>query len=129
MVLEEALSLLVDGYVIHEAIIVSNSKIKCFPCVHVYDSLLLIKELVNNLTRRGVLRNFCDYLTIREDDYTMVVIPLREDLVLILVSHTALLDFGKIVKEVLRGLRKLSKVQAPHQCNGVSKTKSAETIM
>ena len=129
MVLEEALSLLVDGYVIHEAIIVSNSKIKCFPCIHVYDSLLLIKELVNNLTRRGILRNFCDYLTIRENSYTIVAIPLRENLVLILVSHTAFLDFDKIVKEVLRGLRKLSKVQTLHQCDGVSRTKTTETIM
>jgi len=129
MVLKESLSLLVDGCLIHEAIIISDNKIECFPCVHVYDSLLLIKELVSRLTRSGVLRNFCDYLTIREDGYTMVAIPLKENLVLILVSHTVLLDFGKIVKEVLRGLRRLSKAQTLHQGDGVSKTKPAETIM
>ncbi|OYT60993.1 MAG: hypothetical protein B6U75_00255 [Desulfurococcales archaeon ex4484_217_1] len=129
MVLKESLSLLVDGNVIHEAIIISDSRIECFPCVHTYDSLLLIKSLIDKLVKDNILRVFCDYLTVRENGYTIVAIPLRKNLVLLLVSHTALLDFNKIVQEVLRSLRKLGRVQTPLHSDGVSRTKYAETVL
>ena len=127
--LKDALSLFVDGRVIHEAIIVSDRKIECFPCVHTYDSLLLIKDLVDKLVGNGFLRVFSDYLAIREDGYTIVAVPLRKGLVLFLVSHTALLDFGKIVQGILRGLKRLSKVQTLLHRDGVDRTKSAETVL
>ncbi|RLG74445.1 MAG: hypothetical protein DRO23_06760 [Thermoprotei archaeon] len=129
MVLKESLSLLVDGQVFHEAIIISDSRIECFPCVHTYDSLLLIKNLIDKLIRDSILRVFRDYLTVRENGYTIVAIPLRKNLILLLVSHTVLLDFGKIVQEVLRSLKKLGRIQISLHSDGVSGTKYAETIL
>lgn len=110
LVLKEALSLLVDGDVIHEAIVVSDGTIQCFPCVYVYNSINLIKKMVNELVQEGLLRPLSDFITIRENKYTIITIPLRKNVMLLLVSRSILPELGAIAESIVRIIKKLSRI-------------------
>jgi len=114
MVLKESLSLLVDGQIIHEAIVISNNEIRCFPCIHTYENLTLLAKTMEKLVKAHILKELGGYITLRKKDYTLIVIPLKQNAVLILASHTMFLELAQTVQSILEVIKKLSKIQLKH---------------
>lgn len=118
MVLKESLSLLVDGQIIHEAIVISNSEMRCFPCIHTYENLSLLAETIEELVKAHILKELSGYITLRKKDYMLIAIPLKRNAILVLVSHTIFLELTQTIQSILKVIRKLSRMQFEHLSNG-----------
>jgi len=82
----EALSLLVDGVDVVEAMLVVGEKVYCYPCKAeewVEEAMAMVEELV----REGVLSPSKDYVAVRRGEVKLVAVPLEQGRILAVVAR------------------------------------------
>ncbi len=111
MLLHPALSLFVDGEVVREAIIVTESgDYYCYPCISMIVEIVvnLIAKRVLNLMSEGLLVILRDYLILYLRRGNIVLIPVSSGRVLALVLHR-LVSGEDVALHTIESLKRLRK--------------------